>query len=363
MTEIVLDLRPLQGGDHDRGVGTYVRSLLDLDGVRRVIAWRDRELPGAPGHAEVVRVPGYLAPGRLGWVRDLAVSAASLRGLAVHAPALNASFGASPRIVTVHDAIPWRFPDLYPAGRLGGPRRRLEAGIARRAATVITGSRTAADDLIATLGVRAGVIHVIPYSGDPGWVDSSEAEAAAVRTRLGLPERYVVMAGGFIHPDPRKRLEDGVDALSLLPADVGLAITGREGPFSAPLRARMRSSGLDERVRLTGLLSTADLSALFRGATAFIFPSLWEGFGLPLLDAFRSGTPAVVSDGGALPEVAGGAAIVYPAGDVGGLASGLRSILDEPDRATELRIAGLARARDFSHDKVLAAHREVYEST
>lgn len=362
MTDIVLDLRPLQGGDHDRGVGTYVRSLLDLDGLRRVIAWRGHKLQVAPPDADVLGVPGYLAPGRLGWVKDLAVSAAALRGSAVHAPTLNASLGPSPRIVTVHDAIPWRFPDLYPAGRLGIPRRRLEASIARRATAVITGTRTAADDLITTLGVRAAVIHVIPYSGDPGWVESSEAAALAVRTRLGLPERYVVMSGGFVHRDPRKRLEDGVDALSNLPADVGLAITGREGPFAAPLLARVRVSGVEQRVRLTGQLSTADLSALFRGASAFIFPSLWEGFGLPLLDAFRSGTPAVVSDGGALPEVAGGAAIVYPVGNVAGLTSGLRSILGDPERATELRAAGLARARDFGHDKVLASHKGVYES-
>jgi alpha-1,3-rhamnosyl/mannosyltransferase len=264
--------------------------------------------------------------------------------------------------VTVHDAIPWRFPDLYPAGRLGAPRRRLEASIARRAAIVITGSRTAADDLMTTLGVRAGVITVIPYAGDPTWTESSDAAAVAVRAMLGLPERYVVMSGGFVHPDPRKRLEDGVDALSTLPADVGLAITGREGPLSAPLLARARAAGLGQRVRLTGLLKTADLSALFRGAAVFVFPSLWEGFGLPLLDAFRAGTPAVISDGGALPEVAGGAAIVYPVGDVAGLASGVRAILDDPCRANEWRAAGLARARDFSHDTVLAAHTEVYES-
>lgn len=333
-----------------------------MEGVGRVIAWRARDLSLASRHEEVIQVPGYLAPGRLGWAKDLAVSTAALRGLKVHAPALNASFGASPHVVTVHDAIPWRFPHLYPAGRLGAPRRMIEASMARRAAAVITGSRTAADDLITTLGVRARVISVIPYAGDPGWVESSEADAVAVRRRLGLSERYLVMSGGFAHRDPRKRLEDGVDALLALPTDICLAITGREGPFSAALVSRARASGLHERVRLTGLLSTADLSALFRGATAFMFPSLWEGFGLPLLDAFRSGTPAVVSDGGALPEVAGGAAIVYPVGEVAELARGLRSVLDNPGRASELRAAGLARAQDFGHDAVVAAHREVYES-
>lgn len=362
MIEIALDARPLQGGDRDRGVGTYVRTLLDPDRVGPLVLWADGEEVDLRPDARVLTVPGCPRSGRLGWLRDSSVSSVALRSVPVHVPTLNASFGLRPPVVTVHDAIPWRFPALYPAGRLGALRRRVEAGIARRAARVITGSVVSADDLVNTLGVPAGRIEVIPYCGDPGWAPSTDAETDALRERLSLARRYVVASGGFAHRDPRKRLEDAVDALAAVPSDVQLAVTGRDGPFAAALQARARAAGVSERVRFTGQLSRADLNALFRGACAFVFPSLWEGFGLPLLDAFRSGVPAVVSTGGSLPEVAGGAALVHGVGDVGGLARHLRSILEDPGVASDLRARGLARAADFNQSNVRAAHREIYAS-
>lgn len=362
MTEFALDARPLQGGDRDRGVGTYVRSLVDPACPRAVVLWRAAPDVDVVPSARVVTVPGVLRPGRLGWLRDASASTVALRSVPVHVPTLNASFGLRPPVVTVHDAIPWRFPALYPAGRLGALRRRVEAGIARRATRVITGSVVSADDLIETLGVPAGNIEVIPYCGDPEWAPSTDAETDALRNRLSLAPRYVVASGGFAHRDPRKRLEDAVDALGELEPDVQLAVTGRDGPFSAALQARARAAGVSDRLRLTGQLSRTDLNALFRGAAAFVFPSLWEGFGLPLLDAFRSGVPAVVSTGGSLPEVAGGAALVHAVGDVTGLARHLRSILDDPGVASDLRARGLARATHFSAAKVRAAHREIYAS-
>jgi len=362
MSDVALDVRPLQGGDGDRGVGSYVRTLSSLASIRRVVAWAGLELPLLGREVTVVRVPGRPRSGRLGWAQDAAVSSAALRSAAVHVPTLNVGFGANPRLLTVHDAIPWRFPLLYPSGRIGALRRKVEAGMARRAQRVVTDSHASADDLVTNLGVQSARIEVIPLAADPDWCESAPADVAAVRVRHQLPERYVVASGGFAHHDPRKRLEDAVDALALLPDDVALAITGKDGTFSGPLIERVRSLGLGQRVHLTGQLSGPDLSALFTGASVFVFPSLWEGFGLPLLHAFRCGVPAVVSDGGALPEVGGGAALVHPVGDVGELAAAVRAVLEDRVLAAELRARGVARAGDFCRAKALAAHEEIYAS-
>jgi glycosyltransferase involved in cell wall biosynthesis len=169
------------------------------------------------------------------------------------------------------------------------------------------------------------------------------------------------MAGGFAHSDPRKHYADAAAALRYLPDDVMLLVTGKPGPAEGAFEREIAGLGVSARVRLTGFLTGAEMAALFSSATAFVFPSLWEGFGLPLLNAFALGVPAVVSDGGALPEVAGGAALVYPAGDTEALGAHLQRLIDSPLLSSELVSLGKARNAAFSWGATAQRHRQVYE--
>jgi glycosyltransferase involved in cell wall biosynthesis len=147
-----------------------------------------------------------------------------------------------------------------------------------------------------------------------------------------------------------------------LPGDVILFVTGSDGPAASAFRTALDSLGVSAKVRMTGHLDISEMASLFAGASAFVFPSLWEGFGLPLLDAFSVSVPAVISDGGSLPEIAGGAALVYPAGDVPALTAQLVRILENPETATDLARRGHARSLEFSWAKSAEMYRQVYES-
>jgi glycosyltransferase involved in cell wall biosynthesis len=175
-----------------------------------------------------------------------------------------------------------------------------------------------------------------------------------------LPGRYFVMAGGFAHQDPRKRYVDAVNALRRVDDDVHLYVTGGAGPATAELARAVEQSGLSSRVHLTGFLDASLMASLYAGASAFVFPSLWEGFGLPVLNAFALGVPAVVSDGGSLPEVAGGAALVYPAADADALGQQLQRLLGDPALASDLIEKGRKRNLAFTWKATGALYSAVY---
>lgn len=356
-----MDLRTLQGGDAGRGIGSAVRGLARVLPGPACLLWRGLPHPGEAAGREVVSLPGPAGPGRLSWAVD-GLRSVRLARRVVHYPSLDPGFGWSPRsVITVHDTIPWRFPHMYPAGPTGRVRRDLCARLARGAVVVVTPSESSAADVTRFLGVVPECVRVVPWATDPGWGEPRAEEVTAVRDRLGLPERYVVVAGGFAHFDPRKRFTDAVEALALLPADVGLVFTGSAGPAAAGLDTRVARLGLGARVVRTGQLEVGELAAVFAGACLFVFPSLWEGFGLPLLNAFALGVPAVVSDGGSLPEVAGDAALLYPAGDVAALAGQANRILAAPALGEELAGRGRARAAGYSWARVAAGYQQAYE--
>jgi glycosyltransferase involved in cell wall biosynthesis len=138
-------------------------------------------------------------------------------------------------------------------------------------------------------------------------------------------------------------------------------VTGARGRAERVFLELAKSRGVADRVELTGQLAADDLVALYSGAAAFAFPSAWEGFGLPLLEAMSVGLPCVVTDGGALPEVSAGAATVVPVGSAGALADALQELLGDERRAEEASRRSTARAASFTVSRFAAAHLEVYE--
>ncbi|MFZ0665136.1 MAG: glycosyltransferase family 1 protein [Acidimicrobiales bacterium] len=361
---IVLDFRPLQGGDSGRGIGSTVRGLAGCFPELKVLLWSRKPRPTEAMGRDVVLVHGPARRSRMSWSVDAGssrISHSRSRHSVWHLLSADVAYdGGGPCIVTVNDTVPWRFPDLYPMGPTGKAWMRFTARASRQASHVVVPSHTSARDVVRFFGVAEDKVRVVPWAADPDLVIPSAEDRDRLKGVYSLPGRYFVMAGGFAHQDPRKRYVDAVNALRRVDDDVHLYVTGGAGPAAAELARTVEQSGLSSRVHLTGFLDASVMASLYAGASAFVFPSLWEGFGLPVLNAFALGVPAVVSDGGSLPEVAGGAALVYPAGDADALGQQLERLLGDPALASGLIEKGRKRNLAFTWKATGALYGAVY---
>jgi glycosyltransferase involved in cell wall biosynthesis len=264
-------------------------------------------------------------------------------------------------VTTVHDLVPLRFPALVPA-RHRWAVRGLLGGALRRAHRVIAVSEATRSEVLARYRLRPERVVVVPEAAAAHFVPPSEPALAAVRARYGLTRPYVLFVG---YLEPKKNLAALLDAVAALRrrgawGETELVIVGATGWGPAPA-AHARVLGLEGAVRFVGAASDADLPALYGGALAFVFPSLWEGFGLPVLEAMASGAPVVASNRGALPEVTGGAALLVDPAPAP-LTDALGRVLAEPALRERLRAAGLARAAAFSWERTARETLAVYRA-
>jgi len=279
----------------------------------------------------------------------------------LHAPHYNQPIAATPRMVlTINDLIPLVFPHLPGNAATKTYNRFLLKRAVRRAARLIVPSTHTGRDIIERLGVRPDRIVMIPDAAGPQF--SPVRDPAAERTwltRLGISEPYLIYLGQW---KPYKNVPLLIDAFHDLVRDgraLQLVIGGRDDPRYPQVS---RSASSDRRIRLTGWLPADALPHLIRGAAVFVLPSLYEGFGLPVLEAMACGTPVVCSRVTSLPEVAGDAAQYWdPASGRAGLVEAIRSALD-PESARRLRGLGLAQAALFSWDRTAQRTVEVYRS-
>jgi len=249
------------------------------------------------------------------------------RAPALLCPANLAPVAARNVVVVIHDAAPLRHPGWY-SGTYAAVQRRLLPLIARRARRVITVSEFSRDELRALLGVEADVV--------PGGVDSRFAPQESRRDRP-----YVLTVASHT---ARKNLSALVPAAQALAREgIDLLVAGGHRPQFA---AEANLTGLT----LLGHVPDRDLPALYAGAEAFVLPSVYEGFGLPVLEAMASGTPVVAADTTALPETCGGAArLVAP--DAYAIREALTALLADADDRARLRGLGLERARAFTWER------------
>jgi glycosyltransferase involved in cell wall biosynthesis len=182
-----------------------------------------------------------------------------------------------------------------------------------------------------------------------------------VRERYQLHHRFVLYVGNI---KPHKNLVRLIEAFSALRSggldDVKLLIIGDEISKLPALRRAVHQYKLHKHVRFLGYVDDETLSILYRLAAVFVFPSLYEGFGLPPLEAMACGTPVVTSNLSSLPEVTGGAAILVDPYDVESIVDGIRRVLDDPALAAEMRLKGRVRARQFSWEESVRKTRQVY---
>ena len=352
------------------GVGVYVHQLVTalrrVDPVNTYVTIRlgpgRLDLFTAGGGRDHVTLPGSLAHRLAAWVDvPFARVARAARLDLIHFPN---QFGgaflgrATRRVVTLHDITPLLFPEQHPPRRVLGYKLLLRRALGRADHVIVDATHTA-DDLVSRRLVERGRVSVIPLAADERFTAAGGDDDVAARYRL--PERFILTVGVL---EPRKNHARLVAALARLHAGGDaehLVIVGREGwrwrdPLDDPALAHLRPY-----VHVLRHVPDADLPGLYRRAAVFAYPSLYEGFGLPLVEAMACGTPAVVSRAASLPEVAGEAALLVDPHDVDGLAAALRSILHDAALAQRLRDAGLRRSRELTWQRTAQATRAVYE--
>jgi glycosyltransferase involved in cell wall biosynthesis len=271
----------------------------------------------------------------------------------------------APVVVTVHDLIPLMLR-RYRGGLLQRLYTSLVSATVCGAASVLTDSEASRQDILMHLGLARERVHAVPLAAAGRYHPESPPDDRATRTGYGLPDRYVLYLGGF---DARKNLATVLATYRWVGPAVGetcpLVIAGRlperDTPFTPDPRRLMREEGVDERfVHFSGLVDEAHKPALYRGAVAFIFPSLYEGFGLPPLEALACGTPVVGSDAASLPEVVGDAGVLLPPYDAKGMAGVLIQLATDEHFRVEMSSRALDQAARFSWDRTAQATLRAY---
>jgi len=274
-------------------------------------------------------------------------------------------YSAVPSVVTIHDIIPLLLP-RYRGNPLVRAYTAWVAHAARQGALVLTDSHAAARDIRTHLGIPDERLRVIHLAADACYHPAPRAEDPeldSLAERLGLPERYLLYLGGF---DRRKRVPELLQAYgesglaNQLPLVIAGRLPGSDTAFHPDPRSVVRTLSMEECVIFTGWVEESDKPALYRGARAFVFPSSYEGFGLPVLEALACGTPVIACRGSSLDEVAGSGGLLVQEASSGALAEAMRSLALDDALRDSLAAAGLAHARAFSWAATARATAQAY---
>jgi glycosyltransferase involved in cell wall biosynthesis len=273
-------------------------------------------------------------------------------------------FAPCPVVPTIHDLAFEHLPHTFKR-RSWMQLRITVRRTARKAAHIITVSNYSRHDLIETYKIAAERITVIPEAAPSHFAPVTDAdELRRVRERYGIVNDYILAVGSI---QPRKNLVRLIGAYSHLRRErpqarlPHLVIVGKRAwLYSETLRAAQNQE-ISANVVFTGYVSEADLPALYSGALCFVYPSYFEGFGLPPLEAMQCGTPVIAGNRTSLPEVLGDAAVLVDPFDIRDLAPAIGRVLDNPDFRSQLRVKGLERARRFSWQETARLTLQVYE--
>ena len=345
-----------------RYVAGLVPALQALDDAPEIVALGGDGAAVPRGVAHVEEPPH--PPTNAGWTLvGVPRAAARARVDVIHAPAYTAPFWApAPTVVTVHDVSYETHPEWYPYRR-DWLRRAFYRRSARAADHVVTVSSFSAGEITAAYGIPPRRITVVPLGVSPAFAPARDAASGTLPVEVALP---FVLHVGDLHV--RRNLVTVVDAVlaarrhfGTLPAlSLVLAGVDRDVGIAAGLCARAAASGAADAVVALGPVGEPMLHELYRCASALVYPSRYEGFGLPLIEAMASGTPVIASRAGSIPEVVGDAGVLLDPGDVDGWTDSIVQVVNDERLRADLRRRGLARAAGYTWARTARATMDVY---
>ncbi|GIU85333.1 MAG: hypothetical protein KatS3mg008_2108 [Acidimicrobiales bacterium] len=281
-------------------------------------------------------------------------------GVVHHLGGTTPLFESTRSIVTVHDVQPLAHPENFGFAKRAWLRLVLPRSV-ERAGAVVTLSRFTRDDLISRVGVAASRVHVIrPGVDPPDPAESTPERLAAARRAYSLEGESFFLYPAITYTHKNHLVLVRALALSRVRSRALLVFCGGAAEAEQPIAEEARRLGVADRIRRLGRIRRDHLDALYHSAAGLLFPSRFEGFGLPLVEAMVRGCPVVAADAAALPEVHGGAGLSVHPDDVEGWAAAMELLLDDTDEAERLRLAGIRRAEDFSWEVAVRRHLELY---
>ena len=279
-------------------------------------------------------------------------------------------FPTRPTVVTIHDLIPIVLPAYRGSARVR-LYTRLASFSAQRASAIIADSHASARDIQKHLHIPREKIHVVHLAAHARFAPPSQAEIRRVRAKYNLPNNFVLYLGGF---DVRKNVARVIETFERFVSgeargerrEWALVLAGRlpdaSGDFFPDPKQLAEKFGVLHNTHFIGFVAEEDKPALYGAARVFLYPSLYEGFGLPPLEAMACGTPVIVADTSSLPEVVGDAGILLSPDDARGWDDALRGLLTEETRWNEMRARGIEQAKKFSWTRAARETMQVYRA-
>ncbi len=357
------------------GVSKYtellINSLAALDTQDEFIIYtapgsRPPEFAAAPNFTlKASHLPTIKPPVRIGWEQFLAPPILLRdRPALLHCPVNVVPLAAPcPTVLTIHDLGFLRFPERYKWAKRTylANATRLSA---KRAAHIITDAEAIRQEVIELLKISPDKVTAIPLAADSRFQPAEAAKVATFRREKNLPERFIIYVGTL---EPRKNIPLLLKGFARLRCEnpaavdgVGLVLGGAKGWLYEEIFRLIRELGLEESVQFPGYIADADLPLWYNSAEVMVYPSIYEGFGFPPLEAMACGTPVITSNTSSLPEVVGEAGLMVAPDDEPGMAEALRRVLTEPKLQAELSLKGITQAARFSYRETARQTLEVY---
>ena len=285
-----------------------------------------------------------------------------IRSSIVHGPNYFLPANVESGIITVHDLSVFRFPETHPAERIRAFEREFLKSLSR-AGHVITDTQTVRKELIESFDIAPDVVSAVALGVDPTFKPRPASAVANILEELGLkPGKYGLCVSTL---EPRKKISELLTAWRALPKSVRdrfpLVLCGGAGWRNDELRTEIQNGVAEKWLRHLGFVDETRLPDIYAGAALFIYPSIYEGFGLPPVEAMASGVPVMVSHHSCLPEVCGDAARYFDPDDAAAFATAIETNLMDSEWRTETVERGLVRARQFTWERCVAETVDVYQ--